>query len=169
MRGYSAVGIINPKSEPNVGGALRAAHCYDAALVVMQGCRVRRQPSDTTKMARHVPLIQVEDIFSVVPEGCSTVAIEFIKDSTPLCGFIHPERAFYIFGPEDGNVPEEIVNRCDHVVFVPTSYCMNLAATVNVVLYDRLAKAQKRLFFFSHEDDQVESVELAADSAFNAA
>ncbi|TOK02114.1 hypothetical protein CGI27_01360, partial [Vibrio parahaemolyticus] len=28
-----------------------------------------------------------------------------------------------------------------HVVYVPTHGCMNLAATVNVVLYDRLAKS----------------------------
>jgi len=27
------------------------------------------------------------------------------------------------------------------VVYIPTVGCMNLAATVNVVLYDRLAKA----------------------------
>ncbi len=27
-----------------------------------------------------------------------------------------------------------------HVVYVPTRHCMNLAATVNVVLYDRLSK-----------------------------
>jgi tRNA(Leu) C34 or U34 (ribose-2'-O)-methylase TrmL len=26
------------------------------------------------------------------------------------------------------------------VIYIPTRYCMNLAATVNVVLYDRMAK-----------------------------
>jgi tRNA(Leu) C34 or U34 (ribose-2'-O)-methylase TrmL len=29
-------------------------------------------------------------------------------------------------------------------VYIPTVGCMNLAATVNVVLYDRLAKASKK-------------------------
>ena len=33
---------------------------------------------------------------------------------------------------------------CTDVVYIPTIGCMNLAATVNVVLYDRLAKAHKK-------------------------
>ena len=33
-----------------------------------------------------------------------------------------------------------MVDKAHHVVYVPTHGCMNLAATVNVVLYDRMAK-----------------------------
>ena len=44
------------------------------------------------------------------------------------------------FGPEDGTLGPEILAWCRDVVYVPTRYCMNLAATVNVVLYDRAAK-----------------------------
>ncbi|HEY8939399.1 MAG TPA: TrmH family RNA methyltransferase, partial [Cellvibrio sp.] len=50
------------------------------------------------------------------------------------------EQALYIFGPEDGSVDQAVLDCCDHVVYVPTVGCMNLAASVNVVLYDRLAK-----------------------------
>ncbi len=35
-----------------------------------------------------------------------------------------------------------MADRADHVVYVPTVGCMNLAASVNVVLYDRLAKQE---------------------------
>ena len=45
-----------------------------------------------------------------------------------------------IFGPEDGSVGKKIVKWCDDVVYIPTIGCMNLAATANVVLYDRMAK-----------------------------
>ena len=55
--------------------------------------------------------------------------------------FIHPEQAYYIFGPEDGSLKSEILDRCDHVVYIPTIGCMNLAATVHVVLYDRMSKS----------------------------
>ncbi|MDP2285217.1 MAG: TrmH family RNA methyltransferase, partial [Pseudohongiella sp.] len=58
-----------------------------------------------------------------------------------LIEFTHPQNALYIFGPEDGSIPQAIVDQADFVVFVPTIGCMNLAATVNVVLYDRLAKS----------------------------
>ncbi|GAF89366.1 unnamed protein product, partial [marine sediment metagenome] len=29
---------------------------------------------------------------------------------------------------------------CKHTIYIPTAYCMNLSATVNVVLYDRMNK-----------------------------
>jgi hypothetical protein len=51
-----------------------------------------------------------------------------------------PDRALYIFGPEDGSLDKDIRDWCEDVVYIPTTGCMNLAATVNVVLYDRLAK-----------------------------
>jgi len=63
------------------------------------------------------------------------------KKPTPLPEFTHPECACYIFGPEDGTVDQQIVDRADAVVYIPTVGRLNLAATVNVVLYDRLAKA----------------------------
>jgi tRNA(Leu) C34 or U34 (ribose-2'-O)-methylase TrmL len=71
------------------------------------------------------------------------VAIEFIEDSIALPKFTHPKSAFYIFGAEDQTLGRDILDRCKHVVMVPTAYCMNLAATVNVVLYDRMAKGKE--------------------------
>ena len=70
-----------------------------------------------------------------------------IVEAHPVCErarglvkFQHPERALYIFGPEDGSVSKSILERVPFIVSVPTNRCMNLAATVNVVLYDRMAK-----------------------------
>ncbi|MCU8306563.1 TrmH family RNA methyltransferase, partial [Vibrio vulnificus] len=54
--------------------------------------------------------------------------------------FVHPEKAIYLFGPEDGSLPQEVVDKAHHVAYIPTHGCMNLAATVNVLMYDRLAK-----------------------------
>lgn len=54
-----------------------------------------------------------------------------------------PARAFYVFGPEDGTLGSDILSWCPQRLMVPTRTCMNLAATVNVVLYDRLAKADR--------------------------
>lgn len=33
-----------------------------------------------------------------------------------------------------------MVSWCRDVVYVPSRFCMNLAATANVILYDRMAK-----------------------------
>jgi tRNA(Leu) C34 or U34 (ribose-2'-O)-methylase TrmL len=58
-----------------------------------------------------------------------------------LSEFQHPDKAIYVFGPEDGSITQQVADRADYVVYVPTVGCMNLAATVNVLLYDRLAKS----------------------------
>ena len=63
--------------------------------------------------------------------------------SNLLCGSFkqYPEKAYYIFGPEDGSIKQAVVNKADAVVYIPTKGSLNLAQTVNVVLYDRMAKA----------------------------
>lgn len=67
-----------------------------------------------------------------------------IDGAISLVGYVHPELAFYIFGPEDGTLKAEITDWCRDIIYIPTNRCMNLAATVNVVLYYRLAKCIKR-------------------------
>ena len=79
-----------------------------------------------------------------IPFGAFPVVVELCERAKNVITFTHPERAFYIFGPEDGSVRKDIIERAPLVIQIPTNGCMNLAATVNVVLYDRLAK-QNRL------------------------
>ena len=140
----SVIGLINPKSPENVGMVMRAAGCYEANAVFYTGERFNRARqffTDTKKMHERIPLKHTENLLSVVPGAAEIVVVELIEGATPLMHFHHPENAFYIFGPEDGSVQQDILDQCHHVVYVPTVGCMNLAASVNVVLYDRLAKS----------------------------
>lgn len=139
-RGFAAVGLHMPKTPANVGSVLRASHCYGVALVAQTGKRYHSASTDTMKAYRHLPLLNVDDLFSVIPHDCVPVAVDLLDDARPLVTYRHPERAFYIFGPEDGTLGSEITSRCRDKVYVPTAFCMNLAAAVNVVLYDRMAK-----------------------------
>jgi tRNA(Leu) C34 or U34 (ribose-2'-O)-methylase TrmL len=142
-RGYSAIGLHHPKTPVNVGAVLRAAGCYGASLVATSGNRYTRAPTDTMSTYRHLPLIQCEDLHDVIPFDCVPVAIDLIEGAKPLTDYKHPERAFYVFGPEDGTLGQKVTNWCRDVVYVPTNGCMNLAATVNVILYDRLLKQRR--------------------------
>jgi tRNA(Leu) C34 or U34 (ribose-2'-O)-methylase TrmL len=143
-RGYSAVALVNPKTRENVGSVLRAAGCYDASLVVISGMRpdhyMGRINTDTQKAYRNIPTLRVPDVFDAIPFDCVPIAVDLLEGARSLVDFTHPERAFYIFGPEDGTLGAAITNRCKFKLQVPTKFCMNLAASVNVVLYDRLAK-----------------------------
>lgn len=144
MRGFAAIGLWNPKTAANVGSALRAAHCYDVSLVAIQGERYRRSHTDTTKAWRHIPMLQTPDLLESIPYDAVPVAIELVEGARSLVSYTHPERAYYLFGPEDGSLPPKLVAKCRDVIYVPTEHCMNLAACVNVVLYDRRAKQIQR-------------------------
>ena len=87
-----------------------------------------------------MPLLQVDDIMKCVPYDCVPVAVDLVDGAEDLREFKHPERAYYIFGAENQTLGDEVLRHCKHKVFIPTKHCMNLASTVNVVLYDRLLK-----------------------------
>lgn len=140
MRGFAGIGLFQPKTPINVGGAMRAAWCYDAAFVAISGTRFKKAPTDTFASWRHIPTFRTDDLFSVVPYDCVPVAVDLIPGAIPLPEYKHPERAFYIFGPEDGTLGIKITSQCRDAIQIPMRGCSNLAATVNVVLYDRMAK-----------------------------
>jgi len=122
MRGYAAIG---------------------AAMVAVSGTRYCRSRTDTQAAHRHMPLLQCDDLKLMLPFDCVPVAVDILSGAQNLIDYEHPQRAFYIFGPEDGTLDNEILSWCEDIIYVPTRYCMNLAATVNVILYDRLAKKEK--------------------------
>lgn len=148
MRGFHAIGLHAPKAHVNVGSALRAAACYGSAFVAASGQRYQRALTDPNKAFRHVPLLQVQDLHDCIPYDCVPVAVDLVEGAVPLSGYTHPERAFYVFGPEDGTLGDKVLSWCRDKVYIPTKGCMNLAATVNVILYDRITKRGER---YDHE------------------
>ncbi|MCL9774091.1 RNA methyltransferase [Vibrio methylphosphonaticus] len=142
------IGLVNPKSPTNVGAVMRAAGCYQASEVRYSGERFDKAAkfqTDTQNINKTIPLVGTEDLLGTLPEEMKIVCVELVVGATPLPDFVHPEKAIYIFGPEDNSIPKKIVKQADEVVYVPTIGCMNLAATTNVLLYDRLAKSVQEI------------------------
>jgi tRNA(Leu) C34 or U34 (ribose-2'-O)-methylase TrmL len=142
-RRYSCIGLFNPKSPENVGSVMRAAGCYGVNSVFYTGTRYDRAQefiTDTKKVHQDIPLIGIDDLKKILPQGCTPVAVEMVEGARALPDYTHPDRAIYIFGPEDGSLGKDVLEWCEDVIYIPTNGCMNLAATVNVVLYDRLTK-----------------------------
>jgi tRNA(Leu) C34 or U34 (ribose-2'-O)-methylase TrmL len=136
--------LHNPKSPQNMGSILRAAGCYSVDSIYYTGERYARAKSfatDTKNAAANIPVDNVVDIQACLSQKPTLVAIELVEGATPLPYFQHPDNALYLFGPEDGSLPQQLIDQCTHVVYIPTKGCMNLAATVNVLLYDRMAKS----------------------------
>ncbi len=143
---HVTIALNNPKNATNVGAVMRAAGCYQVDQVVYDGQRYDRAVklnTDTKNIRSSIPLTKTDSLLRAQVEGIQVVCVDLVEGAQPLPNFKHPEKALYLFGPEDGTIPQDIIDRADHVVYVPTIGCMNLAATVNVLLYDRLAKSQQ--------------------------
>lgn len=142
------IGLVNPKSPDNVSSVMRSSGNFGVDEIFYTGSRYLRAielnpniPRMSRKVGEDIPLYGVESLIDNVPLDMKIVCVEFAENAIPLPDYQHPENAFYIFGPEDGSITQDIINQSDDVVYVPTNGCMNLAATVNVLLYDRLAKS----------------------------
>jgi tRNA(Leu) C34 or U34 (ribose-2'-O)-methylase TrmL len=143
MRGFAAIGLHRPKDIHNIGGVLRAAQAYRASMIAISGERIDSKKiasaANTGQAQKHIPVLRGE-LRDLIPFGAVPVAVDLVEGAFELPDFVHPHSAFYIFGPEDGTLGKAILDWCPFKVSVPTAICMNLAATVNVVLYDRLSK-----------------------------
>ena len=73
-----------------------------------------------------------------LPKRCALVGVEFIEDSVELPSFKHPTQAAYILGPEMGNLSDEVLACCDHVIKIPMKFCINVGTAGAIVMYDRL-------------------------------
>lgn len=141
----ASVILQNPKYIENLAAAKRAAACWGAEDLYYTGKRipigdVLRLPRELRmKDYENVRVVNLEKPFDVLP-GFIPVCIELLPNSVPLQTFKHPYNAVYVFGPEDGSVSQVFRRYCHHFVHLPSKYCLNLAATVNIVLYDRHIK-----------------------------
>jgi len=150
-----AVFLMNPKFPHNVGAALRACSCWGINQLWWTGQRVnlelekgQRLPrEERMKGYRDVQLFNDDRPFDRLADegiepsdGVTPVAVELLPSSENLANFEHPEKAIYVFGPEDGSINQVIRRLCHRFVFIPTHHCLNLAAAINVVLYDRSFK-----------------------------
>ena len=141
-----AIALVNPKYDHNVGSAVRAASCFGAKQVWFTGNRVKletgkRLPREERMRGyKDVELRQFDTFFEQFDKDVVPVAIELRPNSESLASFEHPEKALYVFGPEDGSLDGKILRHCHRFVVIPTRHCVNLAAAVYLVLYDRLLK-----------------------------
>ncbi|MES9902585.1 MAG: TrmH family RNA methyltransferase [Sedimenticola sp.] len=147
-----SIGLCNPKSPENVGSVMRAAGNYCVDSVFYTGRRYPRAvelnpdiPRMSRSVSKDIPLTGVNCLLDEVADDMQIVCVEFAMNATPLPEYRHPDNAFYIFGPEDGTLSQEVIDSADAVVYVPTEGCMNLSAAVNVLLYDRMIKSYQSI------------------------
>ena len=139
-RGYFAIGAERISKSLNLGNLMRSAHGFGASFTFTIGVHYRATEAfaDTSRSARHLPHYDWPSLEAMMlPKGCKLVGIELIEEAVELPAFQHPPRAAYVLGPELGSLSPELIARCDHVVRIPTLFCVNVAMAGAIVMYDR--------------------------------
>lgn len=142
-RGYCGIGIEGAKTVANLGTLWRSAYTLGADFIFTIGDRYHPQASDTVKAYRHIPYFRYrdwEDFHDHIPYDCQLVGVELTASARRLETFVHPERAIYLLGPEDGGLSKRALDHCQHIVKFTSTYCLNVASAGTVVLYDRQTK-----------------------------
>lgn len=141
-KGYFGLGVYGISKPMNVGNLVRTAHAFGASFVFLIDPHVSMRDigaTDTSQTARSLPLYTFDSIEDMVlPRGCRLVGIEFLPDAVELPSFRHPRQALYLLGPELDSLSDEVIARCDHVLRIPTRFCVNVATAGAIVLYDRV-------------------------------
>ncbi len=125
----------------NMGNLLRSAHAFGATFFFTIGAHPRafEAKSDTSKAADHLPVYHWASAEEMtLPSRCKLVGVELIEGATDLPSFRHPLHAAYVLGPELGVLSEALLSRCDHIIKIPTAFCINVAMAGAIVMYDRL-------------------------------
>ncbi|MBL8549476.1 MAG: RNA methyltransferase [Hyphomonadaceae bacterium] len=142
MRGYFGIGAEEISKPMNLGALMRTAHAFGASFffTINAAPKVREAYNADTSRAfdalPYYPFSGVEEMR--LPKGCALVGVELTEDAVELPRFKHPAAAAYVFGRERGDLSAEMQARCDHIVRIPTKFCLNVGLAGAIVMYDRL-------------------------------
>lgn len=141
MRGYFGIGVEGISKPMNMGNLIRSSHAFGASFVftVDAHYKVREAKSDTSVTHKNVPWYDWDTLDDMIlPKNCQTVAIELTDDGVDLPSFTHPRCAAYVLGMERGSLSPEMMARCDHLIRIPTKFCINVQTAGAIVMYDRI-------------------------------
>ena len=142
MRGYFGIGAEEISKPMNLGALMRTAHAFGASFffTVNAHPKVREAyQSDTSRSFGHVPYYPWGSVEEMrLPKGCALVGVELTDDAVELPRFMHPQAAAYVLGRERGSLSPDLIARCQHVVKIPTKFCVNVGLAGALVMYDRL-------------------------------
>lgn len=144
MRGYFAIGIEGVSKFGNMGNLIRTAHGFGAAFAFsirpeLPEGEIIKIKSDTSKTENSLPFFEYDHLSEMkLPKGCKIVGVEITDDATELPSFRHPLNAAYILGSERLSLSPAVLDKCDHVIKIPTKFSLNVATAGAIVMYDRL-------------------------------
>ncbi|MEN8162964.1 MAG: TrmH family RNA methyltransferase [Acidobacteriota bacterium] len=151
-RGLRSMAIAgwNTTKEHNVGTLVRTAHAAAAEEVILVGDREWNiEAAKTAQDFTDVTFLEDEHAFldHVRNRGWSLVAVELDSCAVSLFEAEYPENPCFLLGAERDGLPRSLIDAAEIVVQIPQwglVPCLNLAVAGSIVLYDYLAKQQRK-------------------------
>jgi len=141
--GYFGIGVMGLKYKENYGTLLRTAQVFGADFIFIIGRRYKQQFSDSMNSWKHIPLFEYndfDDFHQHLPYKVKLVAIEMSENAQPIATYKHPKSTCYLLGSEDFGLPEEVLDKCQDIVYLPGEKSLNVSVAGSIVLFDRLQK-----------------------------
>lgn len=141
MRGFFGIGVESLSKTGNFGNLIRTAHAFGASFCfsINADTKMRRFGADTARSTESIPYYQWDNVGSIqLPAACKLIGIELLDEAVDLPSFRHPAQAAYVLGPERDSLSDELIERCDYTIKIPTSFCINVATAGAIVMYDRI-------------------------------
>jgi tRNA G18 (ribose-2'-O)-methylase SpoU len=141
MRGYFGIGAEEISKPMNLGALMRTAHAFGASFFFTINAHPKIREaynSDTSRSFGHLPYYPCDTLDDLkLPKGCALVGVELTDDAVDLPRFQHPSAAAYVLGRERGSLSPALIERCAHLVKIPTKFCVNVGVAGAIVMYDR--------------------------------
>jgi len=140
---FFGIGIYQPKTGHNIGTLWRTAYILGASYIFIIDGKYKHQTSDTQKTWSKIPFYKYdnfEHFYSSLPHSTQLVGVEMDSKSESISTFAHPMRAAYLLGAEDNGLPQQVIDRCHHLVQLPGKTSLNVSISGSIVIYDRIQK-----------------------------
>lgn len=131
--------LYSPKNIENWGSILRVAYNFNVDFVCTINSQYKRQSTDTVNFKYQKPIFHfscVEDFLKAYPKECGLISVEITPDALSLEQFSHFKNAIYIFGPENGSLPKELISG-KTCVKINSNRCLNQAMCAGIVMFHR--------------------------------
>lgn len=136
----TGIALYSPKFEQNWASIMRLAFNFNVDFVCTIGSRYKRQCADTPNAAKSIPTFifdSCEHFLDSYPQECDLISVEIVEKSRNLETFVHPKNAIYLFGPEDSNIPDVLIDKSQYCVKIDSNRCLNQAMCAGIVLFHR--------------------------------
>ena len=144
-----SIAMIKTKHWNNAYSVMRTANglgfdsVYIVDLVMGKPPRMNRRKIDLGRDPHTMfKLVSMEEFTSNIIPKYNIVSMELTDDAIPLSEYVWPENPLIVVGPENGNVPEPILESGDQVK-VPMNgavKCFNVACASSIAMWDQHLK-----------------------------